>query len=350
MKSVWIACLLAPWILPSVAVQPAAPNALAQDRLMRVAPPPPMSEQDRTAWRDRLTAADLEQREQSFDALIEAAGRDAALRALLEEWSLDSVDTNLAWTARLALRELRGLAQRGTPLRRGFFFGDGLDPFADSQRLLDEMMRGMEPWGNRGGLPPSAGGSTTSSAESFSLESGPDGVKCKVTTQEDGREVTEEYSAKSIDELLEAHPELGAKIGARTFDPFGGAFPPGLSLRLGSPRAAQPATPFQTFQVRTDVLGVVVEPLSAEDGQKFGLEAGVGLRIERVEPGTIAHQLGLQRGHVLFEINGTTIHSRDDISNEIRKRGSDGALDVVVIDRWGQKRTRTWKPNSEKQI
>jgi serine protease Do len=102
--------------------------------------------------------------------------------------------------------------------------------------------------------------------------------------------------------------------------------------------------------VRTDVLGVVVVPLVSEESQAFALEPGLGLRIERVEPGTIAHQLGLQRGQVLVEIDQTPIRTRDDISRKIKERAADGALEVIVVDRWGQRRTRTWKPDAVRQF
>jgi len=95
---------------------------------------------------------------------------------------------------------------------------------------------------------------------------------------------------------------------------------------------------------------VAIVPLSAEEATALGLEPGVGLRIERVEPGSIAQQLGLQRGHVLLEMNGVSLRSRDDVSRQLQAREERGPVEVIVIDRWGQRRTRSWKPAASRQV
>ena len=51
---------------------------------------------------------------------------------------------------------------------------------------------------------------------------GPDGVKARVKKEVDGEMKEEEYTAKSLDELLAAHPELSDRIHT-----------PGSGLRFG---------------------------------------------------------------------------------------------------------------------
>jgi hypothetical protein len=324
----------------------------AQGRLMRVAPAEPATQADLDAWRERLRADDLDLREQSFDALVAAAVADPSLREALQSWAKDESDAGVAWSARLALREVQSRLQR-TPLGWSGAWSSPSDPFSngplfdDLQRRLEELHRQFGRTPNAGAMPP--GSSTTTRSESYSLECGPDGVKCTVRRDENGQEVSEEYSAATVEELFQAHPELREKIGVTQSSPSD-PFLRDFQLRFGRPGAAQLVAPRSNASVRTDVLGVVVQALSADESRALGLEPGVGLRVDRVEPGTIAQQLGLLRGHVLIEINQTPIRTRDDISNEIQRRGADGALDVIVIDRWGQKRTRTWKPDSERKV
>lgn len=327
--------------------QPLSPAA--QGQLVRVQPQAAAGQEDIDAWKQKLLVADLDLREQSFAAIVGAARRDEGLRGALEAWARDEAAGELAWTARLALRELgpRNDPWQGMRGRRGVFF---LDPFEQDfdfeelrRRMFEDLDRSFQGLGPRTQppMPPQQGGgmTTRSETESISIESGPDGVKCKVTRSEDGRTTTEEYSAKSLDELLEQHPELRGKVGG------GAQSRGGTPLRPGWPLELERAP-----DVRTDILGVAIVPLAADEATALGLEPGVGLRIERVEPGTIAQQLGLQRGHVLVEMNGKQLRSRDDVSRELQAREASGPLEVIVIDRWGQRRTRSWKPTAARQV
>lgn len=335
----------------SVQLLPATAGA-PQGRLMRAAPVEPLTQDQIGVWKKRLEQEDLDLREQAFDLALEAARRDAGLRSALEGWAKDTSTPELAWTARLVLRELKERqdpfsalgGQRGLPFDPlgpglGSGFGPGVDFDTLRRRMFEDfgLVPGTAP---QGGAP--AQPSIQSQSESFSLESGPDGVKCKVTKTVDGKEVTEEYEAKTIDELLEAHPELRDRVGGN-----------GLSLRLGSTPGSAPNDPFgwltRAPSVRTDILGVAVTSVSAEESSELGLEPGLGLRVERVEPGTIAQQLGLQRGHVLIELNGRKLRTRDDISEMLKARDKSGSIELLLIDRWGQRRTRTWKPDDKRQ-
>ncbi|MCZ6596662.1 MAG: hypothetical protein O7B99_03385, partial [Planctomycetota bacterium] len=61
---------------------------------------------DPEAWRAALVATDLEEREEAFARIVRLAQRDPAARDLLEALAHGD-DRELAWTARLAQRELR---------------------------------------------------------------------------------------------------------------------------------------------------------------------------------------------------------------------------------------------------
>ena len=333
--------------------------------LTKVAPPPLQTQkggsaQTLDAWREQLTDTNLGAREQVFDRVIAAARRDASLRQALRDWSSDNSAGELAWTARLALRELNFA-------RSGAFGFPGLDlPGFDLSTPFDpnEFFQQFDsnwPDANDPHHPLGAPGNSSSSIESFSLSMGSDGVKCTVKRNIDGKEETQEYTAESIDKLLEAHPELRDQLhGGDALNGWGAGGPgrSGHLLRVdpfhwfsdSATPDSSPVAPQGIAPLRTDVLGVRVQPLTQEQSQQLDLEPGVGLRIDSTDPGTIARTMGLQAGHILIEMNGRKLKSRDDITEELKKRGADGQIECVAIDRWGQHRTYTWKPDPGRQL
>ena len=280
-------------------------------------------------WRERLLDPDLDRREQHFERLIEAVRRNPDLRGPVEAWAADAARPELAWTARLALRELARQPAWGFrigPLSRGF--GPTHPWFSD-------------PLGGSGGSgrPPGWPGpedTAASSSESFSLSLGPGGARLEVTREVDGQSVTETFEEESLEALLEAHPELREKM------PWGRA---GFGLgRLPWQGGSGQEAVVDPTPVRTDVLGVVVRELGPEERARLGLEEGLGLRIDRVAEGTIAASLGLRAGYVLVELNGRGLRVADDVSGALAERGPGGEVTVVLLDREGRRRPRTWRP------
>jgi hypothetical protein len=315
---------------------------------------------DAETWKTQLADKDLDLREQAFERAVRAARQQPKLREALEGWARDASSPELAWTSRLVLREAQSAARPfagalGAPLQSWGPAGaaqlDLEDLFGQMQALhgnLDQLFGQLD---DGQGVPTQPQGGTNRS-QSLQLRSGPDGVDCDVTTEVDGQNVTETYHAGSIQELLEQHPELKDKIqtdglGGGAFDfgfpqGFGGAgnrgwFGPGIAggrWDFGAPVAPQ----------RTDVLGVRVEPVSADRATELGLEQGLGLSVQQVEPGTIADVLGVRRGHVLVAIDGHPLKTRDDISTALSARAADAPLSVELIDRHGVRTTRVWNP------
>ncbi len=305
---------------------------------------------DAHAWKQALGESDLDRRQASYDELLDIARRDPAARAALDEWA--GGHDELAWTSRLALRELSRTPSSSRSLQPfDPFAGEGLDSlfempfdarafdhrqlFGDIEKRLDELF-GRLPSAGAAPLSPSPGAS--SHGQSFQLESTPDGVKVRVEEEKDGRTETREYEAKDMDELLELYPELRDHIGT---DPFGApdlrADLDELRERLHSLRRPwqDPVAPATPRQVPTDVLGVYVAAVEDQGG---------GLRVDRIEPGTIAKAMGIQRGDVLLEINGIPLASAEDVSHALKQRQPDQELAVKLRDRQGSERTLTWKP------
>lgn len=330
----------------------------------------PSSDFDAAAWTERLSAAELDERERAFDELLQLARRDAAVRAWLEQRARESGE--LAWTSRMALRAL-------PPAHAPFGMGR-MDAMDDLRARIEQLQQRLEQLGGPGtqamprafrfSIPPqafapgaaprgSAPQAGTSSRESIELQSGPDGCVLKITRGEGQDERVEEYQADSLDELLEAHPELRAQLGQqgwplalelegledlRALRGFGSGGAIQRVLPSGPLGWSWQGTPGAAAQMRTDLLGVWIDPLDAERRAQLELPEGRGLLVARVEPFTLASLLGIAAGDVLVELNGRAIASRDDVSAALAAREPQGELRATWFDSMNQKRTRTWRP------
>ena len=329
---------------------------------------------DASAWKKKLASSDLAQREKAFDELADLARQDRDARKAVESWA-DDKDSELSWTSRLLRREIERRSDSSGPFHhggRGQLFGaqpgpnwNGFDWDDFSRRFddLDSMFGDLrQEWGSMLRNLPSTSGNAKSSSKSFSLQSGPDGVTCKVTEDVDGKKVEHTYDAKSMEELLDAHPELrenlgGLSLGGGRFQWFQGAPGGGVLIQPRGGVGAIPRTDgLRAFRMddgtdadgnpRTDRLGITCSQLSKERAEELGLDAGAGLQVMEVVPGSIASILGLRSGDVVTEINGTTIRSADDVRKVLADRSKDGEVAVVVLGEGGDRRTMTWKPKA----
>ncbi len=222
-----------------------------------------------TAW---LREPDLDRREEHFNAVVERAVADPALREDLAELARGT-DTELAWTARLALREVRQrpapLAPRAgaapdraldapAPLRRWPFGGrdpfddpffrpffgespfgefpfpgfgpgaapgdasDPAQPFGDPFARLRTELERLDALLGGGAFGPSEDGAQHDpepgrpqgsprarfSGRSQSLSVTPEGVRLEVEDDGPDGRTSHTYTAKTLEELYRAHPEL----------------------------------------------------------------------------------------------------------------------------------------------
>src|SRR5258707_11747466 len=314
---------------------------------------------DREAWKKRLGAADFDERVRAFDELVGIAGRNGEARKALEAWSKDGQDSELAWTSRLLLREVdrspwHAFGPRGLLGRGGMGGNFDFDDFAGRFDGLDSMFGDLRwQWGDMLGSLPKPTTGSKSSSQSMSLQVGPDGVTCEITENVDGKEQKHTYTAGSVDELLEAHPELRDPLGGTGIRVFGR---PGGSVRILprtlnglSPRISRGDTdPFgvddgENGEPPTDRLGIQCRVVAKDRASELGLDAGVGLSVEEVMPGTIASLLGLRRGDVVVEVDGATIHGTEDVQKALHDRAANADVSVVVVGSDGHKRTLNWR-------
>jgi hypothetical protein len=328
MKTNWLI-----WSFVSLATVALAQSTSTR-KLARVAPeqrkevPPPGLDE----WKKQLSDADLERREAAFSELVERARGDEALRQSLEQASKSDAG-ELAWTARLVLRELRN-APRADPFGRAQGYDDLRRRFEELERNFGGMDSMFEDLRSHLVPVPQAPGANRQ-LQVYSLQVGPDGVTLETTEEVDGNTQKHTYKAKDMEELLQQNPQLrGTFGGGARFDfGFGGA------PRLG------PATPRPGKQLPTNVLGIYSEKLSPDQARELGLEPEQGLRVDRIEPGTIAQVLGIRRGDTLVELNGKPVYSAEDVRKVLAARQPDEDLAVTLIGEGSkERRTLRWSP------
>ncbi|MEM7310479.1 MAG: PDZ domain-containing protein [Planctomycetota bacterium] len=314
-------------------------------------------------WRDALTHPDLDAREEAFERMVRLARSSEEAFAWLRAVSGEA-DRELAWTARLLLREVEtSMAEDPFAL-----FGRTQD-LSELERRLKEFTTRLAPSWNRQVDPlvvPFAGLTRPNptfpgagSSKSFNIENGSDGWVVRVVEAEDGEESVREFRGETLEEILEANPELKNEPGISAmisgegfslriggpgdvpfdFDQLLGQFGPGQprgKVWLRGPARLQPAEP-----LRTDVLGVAVRSIESAEG---ATGASHGLYVLSTAPGTIAQLLGILPGDVLLRVNGKQLKTEADLTEALAERPEDGSVETVWRDALGRRRSGIWRP------
>lgn len=352
-------------------------------------------------WRERLTANDMDAREVAYTELLLAARRDTSLAMALEVWSLDSSAPELAWTARLALRELERGANAPQVLRLRWIARGQVAPLSpdslsimrmqqqsrtgqlehEAPLLADHPLREAvvpqeAPFGEGSALSLLAprGFELPNSApvrplqrrilHTYKLEVQPEGVSLTITESSASGQTQKVYASQDLAALVSEYPALRDEVPGLSglarqsigngiyYQWKAQAEEQGADGRVVPQTTAQPfALPGAVAIVSTKILGVKCTPVSSEAGDPGLLGPGVGLRIEGRKPGTIAAELGLRRGDILVELNGEQLCNVEEISaGLLRSQGGDVVL--KILDRTGLERTLTWVPANveERQV
>ena len=359
-----LACSTPLFVAGAPRVQEPAPPQ--QGSLRRVDPRPESADPDdprelfsrgfeRERWRERLLATNLDLRERSFDALLRRARLDPIARAFLEELASDPNGGELAWTARLALREL---GRANLPLQ-GFL---GADPVGSAQRMQDwmEELFGRDGFGVMLRHPsrsaPTAPG-TRGSGRSVQVEQTREGARVRITETIDGQEQTRDFEGNSLEDILAANPELERELAGLSIR-VGRGVPIDLEFDLGNPLDQRLRRPPKIGQglpllpqgrsrpALTDRLGVIVQVVGDARARELGL-ANQGLVVERAYPHTYAHLLGVKAGDVLIELDEVPLQRPEDIEKVMGAREPDDELTLVWLDELGQRREKTWQPDPD---
>jgi len=310
---------------------------------------------DRASWQERLKTQDLDQREQSYRELLQRARIDPVARAFLEDLAHDPQGGELAWTARLALREL-GRAHSpfqswlgSDPLGRGSMLDQMLQDLMSQDESALSLRHRLAP------RPPAS----DSSARRVEVHQTDQGARVDIVETVDGQEQRRTYEGDSLDQILAQNPDLEKDLRGVGIQAAG---PLDLRLDLGvmgaSPFAADPFSgrmldpgtygldlrpQVRSLPLRTDKLGVIVRKLTPQRATELGLK-DQGLYVERTYPETYAQLLGVGTGDILLALNGTPLREIDDIDTVIGARAKDQELVVTWLDELGQRQRKTWRP------
>jgi S1-C subfamily serine protease len=78
---------------------------------------------------------------------------------------------------------------------------------------------------------------------------------------------------------------------------------------------------------------MMIENLTPQLGEFFGVKGGNGVLVRSVEKGSRAEQAGIKAGDVIVKINGSAVNDCSDFSRLLRSRTSTKATVVVMRDR-----------------
>lgn len=295
----------------------------------------------RDEWKAALSVSDLDRRERNLEALLQRARLDPVARAFLEELARDPGAGELAWTARLALRELgrARFAPRASLI--------GPDPLGTAGRM-DEMLKELLGNGLPRSLGPRAGGLLLEGlgGQGVRIEQGQGFARLELQQGSGAEAETRVYEGESLDAILRANPELEKALGGLAL-PMGSAAPQAGAngrARIDGQTYATPLVPApRSVPLTTDKLGVIVTPLAAEGARKLSLEPGLGLEVARVLPESFAALLGVVPGDVLLELDGVALRTADDIERAMKARGKDADLALSWIDGLARRQEKTWK-------
>src|SRR5438067_1528271 len=79
--------------------------------------------------------------------------------------------------------------------------------------------------------------------------------------------------------------------------------------------------------------GLMVENLTPQLGEFFGVKSGNGVLVRSVERGSRAEQAGFHAGDVIIKVNGSTVNDCSDFTRVIRERKEGKASVTVMRDR-----------------
>ena len=79
--------------------------------------------------------------------------------------------------------------------------------------------------------------------------------------------------------------------------------------------------------------GMMIENLTPQLGEFFGVKGGNGVLVRSVEKGSRAEQAGIRAGDVIVKINGSAVNDCSDFSRLLRSRTSTKATVVVMRER-----------------
>jgi serine protease Do len=96
--------------------------------------------------------------------------------------------------------------------------------------------------------------------------------------------------------------------------------------------------------------GLMVENITPQLGEFFGIKDGNGVLVRSVEKGSRAEKAGLRAGDVIVKINGTAVHDTSDFTHSLRARKENAASIGILRDKKEQTITLTLPDRKESEL
>jgi serine protease Do len=93
--------------------------------------------------------------------------------------------------------------------------------------------------------------------------------------------------------------------------------------------------------------GLVVENITQQLGEFFGVKNGNGVLVRSVEKGSRAEKAGLRAGDIIVKVNDQPVHDTSDFTHAVRSRNGTSVSVGVVRDRKEQNLNMTLPENKE---
>lgn len=93
--------------------------------------------------------------------------------------------------------------------------------------------------------------------------------------------------------------------------------------------------------------GLMVENITPQLGEFFGVKNGNGVLVRSVEKGSRAEKSGFRAGDVVVKVNGQAVHDTSDFSHGVRSRNGDSVSVVIMRDKKEQTLTLSLPPRKE---
>jgi len=79
--------------------------------------------------------------------------------------------------------------------------------------------------------------------------------------------------------------------------------------------------------------GLMVENITPQLGDFFGVKNGNGVLVRSVEKGSRAEKAGFRAGDIVVKVNGQAVHDTSDFSHGVRSRSGDSVSVVIMRDK-----------------
>jgi len=148
--------------------------------------------------------------------------------------------------------------------------------------------------------------------------------------------------------------ELAARWKTFTYEHNPGHFKfvmPAMPVMPTMPTMPDMDVPMSIVVVHSSVRsGLMVENLTPQLGDFFGVKKGEGVLVRSVEKGSRADKAGFRAGDVIVKINDELVHDSGDFSHALRGRKDNSASITVVRDRKEQSITITLPERKQSEI